>query len=130
MRKDVLRRTNWHARHPVNALQKYGYAVLESQVRIATWVRAAPAPSSARLQATLCRSSATSSAIRRCGVRRWRERAGCRSGSCRGLRVASPRSRPGVSRRSWMALRLSEVGRSVRSRGRPAILNWLETDEG
>lgn len=35
MRQDVLRRSNRHARHPVNALLNYGYAVLESQVRIA-----------------------------------------------------------------------------------------------
>jgi len=35
MRQDFLRRTNRHARHPVNALLNYGYAVLESQVRIA-----------------------------------------------------------------------------------------------
>ena len=35
MRGDVLRRSNRNARHPVNALLNYGYAVLESQVRIA-----------------------------------------------------------------------------------------------
>ncbi len=35
MRQDVLRRSNRNARHPVNALLNYGYAVLESQVRIA-----------------------------------------------------------------------------------------------
>jgi len=35
MRQDVLRRSNRHARHPVNALLNYGYAILESQVRIA-----------------------------------------------------------------------------------------------
>jgi CRISPR-associated endonuclease Cas1 len=35
MRQDVLRRSNRHARHPVNAMLNYGYAVLESQVRIA-----------------------------------------------------------------------------------------------
>ena len=35
MRQDVLRRNNRHARHPVNAMLNYGYAVLESQVRIA-----------------------------------------------------------------------------------------------
>jgi CRISPR-associated protein Cas1 len=34
MRQDVLRRSNRHARHPVNAMLNYGYAVLESQVRI------------------------------------------------------------------------------------------------
>ena len=28
MRQDVLRRSNRHARHPVNALLNYGYAVL------------------------------------------------------------------------------------------------------
>ncbi len=35
MRQDVLRRRNRHARHPVNAMLNYGYAVLEGQVRIA-----------------------------------------------------------------------------------------------
>jgi CRISPR-associated endonuclease Cas1 len=35
MRQDVLRRSNRHARHPVNAMLNYGYAVLEGQVRIA-----------------------------------------------------------------------------------------------
>jgi CRISP-associated protein Cas1 len=35
MRGDVLRRSNRNAHHPVNALLNYGYAVLESQVRIA-----------------------------------------------------------------------------------------------
>ena len=35
MRQDFLRRANRHARHPVNAMLNYGYAVLESQVRIA-----------------------------------------------------------------------------------------------
>ena len=35
MRQDVLRRSNRNARHPVNAMLNYGYAVLESQVRIA-----------------------------------------------------------------------------------------------
>jgi CRISPR-associated endonuclease Cas1 len=35
MRQDVLRRSNRHAHHPVNAMLNYGYAVLESQVRIA-----------------------------------------------------------------------------------------------
>lgn len=35
MRQDVLRRMNRNARHPVNALLNYAYAVLESQVRIA-----------------------------------------------------------------------------------------------
>jgi CRISPR-associated endonuclease Cas1 len=35
MRQDVLRRSNRHARHPVNAMLNYGYAALESQVRIA-----------------------------------------------------------------------------------------------
>jgi len=35
MRADVLRRSNRHARHPVNALLNYAYAVLEGQVRIA-----------------------------------------------------------------------------------------------
>jgi len=35
MRQDFLRRSNRHARHPVNALLNYTYAVLESQVRIA-----------------------------------------------------------------------------------------------
>jgi CRISPR-associated endonuclease Cas1 len=35
MRQDFLRRNNRHARHPVNAMLNYGYAVLESQVRIA-----------------------------------------------------------------------------------------------
>jgi len=35
MRQDVLRRSNRHARHPVNALLNYGCAVLGSQVHIA-----------------------------------------------------------------------------------------------
>ena len=35
MRQDVLKRSNRNARHPVNAMLNYGYAVLESQVRIA-----------------------------------------------------------------------------------------------
>jgi CRISPR-associated endonuclease Cas1 len=35
MRQDVRRRSNRHARHPVNAMLNYGYAVLECQVRIA-----------------------------------------------------------------------------------------------
>jgi CRISPR-associated endonuclease Cas1 len=35
MRQDFLRRRNRHAHHPVNAMLNYGYAVLESQVRIA-----------------------------------------------------------------------------------------------
>ena len=35
MRQDFLRRSNRNARHPVNAMLNYGYAVLESQVRIA-----------------------------------------------------------------------------------------------
>ncbi|MHB1325168.1 MAG: CRISPR-associated endonuclease Cas1 [Thermoleophilia bacterium] len=35
MRQDFLRRANHHAHHPMNALLNYGYAVLESQVRIA-----------------------------------------------------------------------------------------------
>ena len=35
MRQDFLRRSNRHARHPVNALLNYAYAVLESEVRIA-----------------------------------------------------------------------------------------------
>ena len=35
MRQDVLRRSNRHARHPVNAMLNYGYAVRESEVRIA-----------------------------------------------------------------------------------------------
>ena len=35
VRQDFLRRSNRHAHHPVNALLNYGYAVLESQVRIA-----------------------------------------------------------------------------------------------
>jgi CRISPR-associated protein Cas1 len=35
MRQDALRRSNRHARHPVNAMLNYGYAVLETQVRIA-----------------------------------------------------------------------------------------------
>ena len=35
MRQEVLRRRNRNAHHPVNALLNYGYAVLESQVRIA-----------------------------------------------------------------------------------------------
>jgi CRISPR-associated protein Cas1 len=33
MRQDLLRRTNRNARHPVNAMLNYAYAVLESQVR-------------------------------------------------------------------------------------------------
>jgi CRISPR-associated endonuclease Cas1 len=35
MRQDVLRRSNRHARHPVNAMLNYGYAILESQIRLA-----------------------------------------------------------------------------------------------
>jgi CRISPR-associated endonuclease Cas1 len=35
VRQEVLRRRNRNAHHPVNALLNYGYAVLESQVRIA-----------------------------------------------------------------------------------------------
>ncbi len=35
VRQDFLRRTNRHAHHPVNTLLNYGYALLESQVRIA-----------------------------------------------------------------------------------------------
>jgi CRISPR-associated endonuclease Cas1 len=35
VRQEVLRRRNRQAHHPVNALLNYGYAVLESQVRIA-----------------------------------------------------------------------------------------------
>lgn len=35
VRQEVLKRRNRHAHHPVNALLNYGYAVLESQVRIA-----------------------------------------------------------------------------------------------
>lgn len=35
VRQDFLRRSNRHARHPMNAMLNYGYAVLESQVRIA-----------------------------------------------------------------------------------------------
>ena len=35
MRQDFMRRRNRNARHPVNAMLNYGYAVLESQVRIA-----------------------------------------------------------------------------------------------
>jgi CRISPR-associated endonuclease Cas1 len=34
-RSDLLSTRNRHARHPVNAMLNYGYAVLESQVRIA-----------------------------------------------------------------------------------------------
>lgn len=36
VRQNFLKRTNRHAQHPVNALLNYGYALLESQVRIAT----------------------------------------------------------------------------------------------
>ena len=35
VRQDFLRRSNRRAHHPVNAMLNYGYAVLESQVRIA-----------------------------------------------------------------------------------------------
>ncbi len=35
VRQNFLKRSNRHAHHPVNALLNYGYAVLESQVRIA-----------------------------------------------------------------------------------------------
>lgn len=35
MRQDVLRRSNRNARHPMNALLNYAYAVVESEVRIA-----------------------------------------------------------------------------------------------
>ena len=35
MRQDFLRRSNRHARHSANAMLNYGYAVLDSQVRIA-----------------------------------------------------------------------------------------------
>ena len=35
MRQNLLKRSNRHAHHPVNALLNYGYALLESQVRIA-----------------------------------------------------------------------------------------------